>query len=139
MGRIDVHDHPAATEIFLIGGESAFRKIDARKTDVGKVAKADIEKVLGRHARDDPRIGVEHRAARRSMRSAQVNGRHAQVGDGFGNFFVFDAGDDAVALPRLEKLRHAFGQSAFDVQNAPAAVRTDIRGDAEQAAATVRA
>ena len=72
------------------------------------------------------------------MRTAQIDGWHAQLGDGLGNFFVLDAGDDAVAFPRAKKLGHVFGQTPLDMQHAPATVRTHVRRHAQQASAAIR-
>jgi hypothetical protein len=55
------------------------------------------------------------------------------------DFFVFNAGDDAVAFPRLQKSRQRFGQAALDVEHAPPPMRSHVSGHAQKTASSIRA
>jgi hypothetical protein len=90
-----------------------------------------------RHSGDNSRVGVEHGAVDRPVRSAQIDGRHAKIGNSLGNFFVFDARNDAVAFPGTKEFGDVFRQTALNVQDTPSTVRTHIRRNAQQASTAI--
>ena len=63
------------------------------------MAEAAFDEMIGGHAADGGLVDFEHGEFRQEPSGAEVDCGDAQCGDGAGDGGVFDAGDDAVALP----------------------------------------
>lgn len=138
VGRVeDVAIEGGGADAVLKMFAAPFGPIEAGVAGVGEVFEAAFEKVIERQVSDSAVVGFEPRQGGNEARGADVDDGDGDGAECVGDALVFDARDDAVAVPMVEPGGGFVAAIVFGKVEGPGAMFADVGDDAASEAARV--